>query len=185
MNHLKGTPENTGGTKMDHMHMWWAFILLGLAAGVIGGMLGVGGGILMVPMLIWIAGLPDKQAKTWSLAVMIPMALAATLRNVAHQDQVGKLDLLPVGIMAIAAIAGAYFGAKFLKDFSGVTLKRLFAVLMFASAIKMGFFTRAKKVNESSSEPAPAAAGAAESGSPTLSPGEVASPQTPEEKQPE
>jgi len=127
---------------MVYANVWWLFLLLGLAAGTMGAMLGVGGGILMVPMLIWAASIPDKQARTWSLAVMIPMALAATFRNVANQDHVGRIEILPVGLMALGAIGGAYIGSMFLKDFSGLTLKRLFAVLLVASAVKMAFFSR-------------------------------------------
>lgn len=125
---------------MELTSLWWGFLLLGAAAGTLGSLLGVGGGILMVPMLVWVFNLPQKQAQVWSLAVMIPMTVAATLDNLRHSEQVGRIEFVPVGLMALAAIGGTMLGTYLLREMSAVTIKRAFAVLMVVAAIRMAFF---------------------------------------------
>jgi hypothetical protein len=125
------------------MEFWWAYLLIGLTAGVLGAMLGVGGGLLMVPAMYFFLHLPFKSASAMSLVVMIPMALTATALNIWKHD-VWKDDarnpLVPVLVMAAAAVAGAYLGGELAKKLEVMTLRRIFAVLMVVAAVYMAFF---------------------------------------------
>ncbi|HEY3324380.1 MAG TPA: sulfite exporter TauE/SafE family protein [Planctomycetota bacterium] len=125
------------------MEFWWAFLVVGLTAGVLGSMLGVGGGILMVPVMYYFLKVDFKSASAMSLAVMIPMALAATLQNLRKPEI--HIDTLPVVLMAVAAVLGAFGGTELAKVLPVMTLRRIFAVLMVLAAAHMAFFNPQKK----------------------------------------
>ena len=120
------------------MEFWWIYLLIGATAGVLGAMLGVGGGLLMVPAMYFFVRLPFKSASAMSLVVMIPMALTATALNLWKHD--AKMQLVPVLVMAVAAVAGAYLGGEIAKKLDVMTLRRIFAVLMVVAAVYMAFF---------------------------------------------
>lgn len=122
------------------MEYWWAYLALGLSAGVLGSMLGVGGGILMVPALYYLLKMDFKTAAAMSLAVMIPMTLTATLLNLARPEV--KLSLAPVVLVAAAAVGGAFLGTELAKVLPVLTLRRIFAVIMVVAAVYMAFFKR-------------------------------------------
>ena len=146
------------------MEFWWIYLLIGATAGVLGAMLGVGGGLLMVPAMYFFVRLPFKSASAMSLVVMIPMALTATALNLWKHD--AKMQLVPVLVMAVAAVAGAYLGGEIAKKLDVMTLRRIFAVLMVVAAAYMAFFRPERSGGASAPEPAaaagPAAAGATE-----------------------
>ena len=131
------------------MEFWWAYVLIGLTAGVLGAMLGVGGGLLMVPAMYFFLRLPFKSASAMSLVVMIPMALTATALNLWKHD--ARMQLVPVLVMAAAAVAGAYLGGELAKKLDVMTLRRIFAVLMVVAAAYMAFF----RPERSGAAPAP------------------------------
>ena len=115
------------------------YALVGLTAGVLGSMLGVGGGILMVPAMVYFCGVPFKPAAAMSLAVMIPMALASTIQNLCRSDVRPTMaeKFLPILLMAALAIGGTFLGMEISKHLTGTTLKRIFAVIMVLAAVKM------------------------------------------------
>ena len=111
---------------------------IGIVAGVLSGLFGIGGGILIVPVLVFI-GLSQKEATGTSLAALTaPVALLGVIEYARrHEVRVGYA----VGI-AIGIIAGAYFGANWAGKLSNETLQRGFGVLLIAAAIRFLVFAR-------------------------------------------
>ncbi|MBK6343450.1 MAG: sulfite exporter TauE/SafE family protein [Flavobacteriales bacterium] len=109
-------------------------IIVGLLAGILSGFVGVGGGIIMVPALIWLLHYNQHQAQGTSLAVlMLPVVLLA-VRNYWKE---GMIDWKVVGIIAAAFVAGGYFGSKGALALPADTVKRVFGVVMLFVAIKL------------------------------------------------
>jgi uncharacterized protein len=165
---------------MDHMQMWWAYLLLGLCAGMFGAMLGVGGGVIMVPALVILFNFDQKVAQGTSMGAMIGIAIMGFYRYKA--EPAITVDYIPVILIGIAAIGGAFLGVKAATVLPKATLQKIFAAVMLVVAVKL-FWTSMKTAP--ANIPAPQAAGAVESGSPTALPDQTTSPQAPEEKQQE
>ena len=109
-------------------------VLIGLAAGVLSGLVGVGGGIIVVPALVFFLGFTQQQAQGTSLGLLLlPVGILAVL-NYYKQDQI---DIRVVGIMALAFILGGWLGSRWALALPEVTVKRIFAVILFYSGIKM------------------------------------------------
>ena len=84
-------------------------VLIGLAAGVLSGLVGVGGGIIVVPALVFFLGFTQQQAQGTSLGLLLlPVGILAVL-NYYKQDQI---DIRVVGIMALAFILGGWLGSR-------------------------------------------------------------------------
>ena len=114
---------------------WWGLVVLGLAAGVVSGTLGVGSGIVIVPALALVFALPQKSAQGTALAVMVPMALVGALRY--WQDPAITVDMSVVGILAAGALVGAFAGAAIAGRVSPIWLKRFFAIFVLAVGVRM------------------------------------------------
>lgn len=109
-------------------------IIIGLAAGMLSGLVGVGGGIIVVPALVYFLGFSQHQAQGTSLGLLLlPVGILAVL-NYYHR---GYIDIRVVGIMAIAFVLGGWFGSKMAISIPELTVKRIFAVLLFYTAFKM------------------------------------------------
>lgn len=109
-------------------------IIVGLLAGILSGFVGVGGGIIMVPALIWLLHYNQHQAQGTSLAVlMLPVVLLA-VRNYWKE---GMIDWKVVGVIAVAFVAGGYLGSKGALALPADTVKRIFGVVMLFVAIKL------------------------------------------------
>jgi uncharacterized protein len=105
--------------------------LIGLAGGVASGLFGVGGGIIMVPAMVFFMQMDMKLAVGTSLAVIIPTAMS----GVAKHFQLGQVDWKIALSLAPTAICGSYMGAWLTKDISSGNLKRAFGgLLIFAGA---------------------------------------------------
>ena len=113
----------------------WAVIALGLAAGILSALLGVGSGILLVPTLVIAFGLPQKSAQGTALAVMVPMALVGAYRYMANPEI--EIDLPRVLLLACGAVVGAYAGSAIVARVPGGVLRKVFACLLFIVAIRM------------------------------------------------
>ena len=110
-----------------------ALLAVGLASGVLAGLLGVGGGILIVPVLTLGFGLPLALAKGTSLAVIIPTALMGTWRNRAS-----GLTALPAGAaLGMAGVVTAFGASQVSVDLDGRLSSVLFALLLTAVAIRL------------------------------------------------
>ncbi|HMI78450.1 MAG TPA: sulfite exporter TauE/SafE family protein [Ferruginibacter sp.] len=117
-------------------------ILVGIAAGILGGLVGVGGGIIIVPALVYFVGFSQKTAQGTSLGlIMLPVGIFGVLQYYKQ----GHVDFRIVGILAVGFLAGSYFGSKVALSLPQETVKKVFAILMIVIAIKMLFFDRSKK----------------------------------------
>jgi hypothetical protein len=108
--------------------------LIGLAAGVLSGLVGVGGGIIVVPALVFFLSFSQQQAQGTSLGLLLlPVGILAVL-NYYKQ---GHIDIRVVGIMALAFVIGGWLGSKWALALPEVAVKRIFAIILFYSGIKM------------------------------------------------
>ncbi|MBF0501664.1 MAG: sulfite exporter TauE/SafE family protein [Candidatus Riflebacteria bacterium] len=116
--------------------IYLAYLAWGGIIGIISGILGIGGGILIIPTLIFMFGLSQHQAQGTSLAMMVPpIGLMAAYRY--YQE--GNV-ILPIAIIgAIGFFLGGYFGAGFAQAFTDLTLKRAFGVLLIFVGLRMLF----------------------------------------------
>ena len=108
-------------------------LALGLAAGFLAGLLGVGGGIIIVPALTLLLGLDQHLAQGTSLLVIIP---AAVTGSVTHY-RAGRLALRDAVALSAGGVLGAALGATLALSLDDALLRRLFAVLLLASAARM------------------------------------------------
>lgn len=108
---------------------------IGLLAGFLSGILGIGGGVVMVPLLLLI-GFTQHQAQGTSLAAMIP---PVTLLAVLQYHKEGHVDWKMALVISATFIIGGLFGSKLAVSFNEQLLKRIFGVLMLLIAIKMIF----------------------------------------------
>jgi uncharacterized membrane protein YfcA len=108
-------------------------IVIGLAAGVIAGLLGVGGGVLFVPGLVLFVGLGQHHAEATSLLAIVPVAILGTYRH----DRYGNVcrgDALRLGLLSLAGAAG---GVALANALSGAVLRYAFAGLMVLVAAQL------------------------------------------------
>jgi uncharacterized membrane protein YfcA len=112
-------------------------ILIGAAAGLIGALCGVGGGIFMVPMFVTFLGLTQKQAVATSLAVIIFTSLAATVSNARAAQPLIQWPLFWAA--AGSSVIASWFMAERMKSMSDETLTRIFAVVMICTGVWMWF----------------------------------------------
>ena len=109
-------------------------VFVGLLGGFIAGTLGVGGGIIIVPALVFILGLSQHEAQGTSLAMMLaPIGIFA----VFNYYKTGYVNFKFAIILMIAFVLGGYFGSLFAINLSDIWLKRIFGVLMMVVGIKM------------------------------------------------
>lgn len=97
-------------------------IITGALMGILSGMLGVGGGVLLVPALMYIMKVEPHKAIGISLAVIIPTALSGTLKHYRN----GNVDVRMALLISIGAVCGAYLGASLAKGMDASTLRRVF-----------------------------------------------------------
>ena len=109
-------------------------ILIGLAAGTLSGLVGVGGGIIIVPALVFFLGFSQQEAQGTSLGLLL---LPAGILAVVNYYNKGFIDLKVVGIMCAAFVFGGWLGSKLALSLSQELVKKIFAVVLFYTAIKM------------------------------------------------
>ncbi len=111
-------------------------IFIGLAAGMLGGLFGVGGGIIVIPALIYLLGMTQHQAQGTSVAFMLlPVGLLAFINYYKN----GYINIKYAAILAAAFFVGAFFGSKIAINLSSDTLRKVFAVLVVITGIKLFF----------------------------------------------
>jgi uncharacterized protein len=108
--------------------------LIGLLAGILSGLIGVGGGIIIVPALVFFLGFTQKEAQGTSLGLLLlPIGILAVM----NYYNKGLIDVRVVGIMAFAFLIGGFFGSKIALVISEAALKRIFAIVLFYTGFKM------------------------------------------------
>jgi uncharacterized protein len=115
-------------------------VILGLAAGVLAGMFGVGGGILFVPTLIAL-GLTQHEAIGTSLLAIIPTVLVGTW----GQSRYGNVRWRAAAIIGVAAAASAQGGVALAEALPAATLRRLFAGLLVLVAVQVAWRARRRE----------------------------------------
>ncbi|KAA3650232.1 MAG: sulfite exporter TauE/SafE family protein [Bacteroidetes bacterium] len=115
-------------------------IVIGLLAGLLSGLIGVGGGIIIVPALVYFLGLSQHMAQGTSLALMLPpIGILAAM----NYYKAGELNVKYAIVIALAFIVGGYFGSKISIDVISETLmKKLFGIILLVTAIKILFFSK-------------------------------------------
>lgn len=108
--------------------------LIGLLAGILSGLIGVGGGIIIVPALVFFLGFTQKEAQGTSLGLLLlPIGILAVI----NYYNKGLIDVRVVLVMAVAFILGGFFGSKLALLISEAALKRIFAIVLFYTGFKM------------------------------------------------
>jgi uncharacterized membrane protein YfcA len=119
---------------MEIMPMGFVFLLIGVAAGVLSGLFGIGGGILIVPSLIFFAKFHTKLALGTSLgAMLLPVGL---LGAYAYYQQ-GNVNIKASLFVGLGLFLGAYLGARLAQNIPSPTLQRMFAVFIIVMAIRL------------------------------------------------
>ena len=111
-------------------------ILIGMSAGLLSGVVGVGGGIIIIPLLMLLIGLDQHQAQGTSLAVMLPpIGILAAI----NYHKAGFIDWKYAMIIAAAFILGGYFGSRWAVTVDVRLLKKIFGLIMLIGGLKLIF----------------------------------------------
>jgi len=112
------------------------YIGVGLLAGVLSGLFGIGGGVLIVAALVLIARLPILEATGTSLAALLP---PVGLLGAIEYYRRGHIHMGPAMLVAVGLVLGTWVGARFAQDLDPVVLQRLFAVFLVVMAVRLWF----------------------------------------------
>ena len=112
------------------------YLLLGLVAGIYSGLIGIGGGTIIVPALVFLFGLSQHQAQGTTLALLVPPI--GLLAAWTYYKQ-GYVDFRIAALICVGFFIGGLIGAKFAAKLSNVTLERVFGVALLLIALKMLF----------------------------------------------
>jgi len=124
-------------------------LLIGITAGLLSGLVGIGGGIIIVPALIFFLGFSQKMAQGTSLGILLlPVGILAVLQYY----NAGFVDGKTVWLVALGFLAGGYFGSKIALHLPQDTVKKIFAVFLILIAIKMLFIDKKLKDTASRNE---------------------------------
>jgi hypothetical protein len=121
---------------MDTGHIL-LFILLGVIAGILSGLIGVGGGVIIVPALVLVFGFTQHQAQGTTLALLVPPIGILAAWSYYRQ---GNVNVVAAILIVIGFLAGSVFGARMAGALSDVMLKKIFGISLFLIAIRMIFF---------------------------------------------
>lgn len=108
---------------------------IGIGAGLLSGFMGVGGGIVIVPALVYILGMSQHAAQGTSIAAI--MLLPVGILSVINYYKAGNVNFVYSALIALFFLAGSYAGSKWVQGVDTVILKRVFAGILFVLAIKM------------------------------------------------
>jgi uncharacterized protein len=114
-------------------------ILVGFAAGLTSGMVGIGGGLVIVPALVYFLAFSQHQAQGNSLALLL---FPVGILGVINYYKKGYVDFRYAALLAVGFVVGSYLGSRFALSLPQDTLKKIFAILMILLAVKMLFFDK-------------------------------------------
>ena len=114
-------------------------VLIGLIAGLLSGIVGIGGGIIIVPALVYFVGFSQRQAQGTSLAILLlPIGLLAVMQFY----KAGYVNTKATAVIALAFVIGSYFGSRIALTVPQESLKKIFAMLLLVIAVKILFFDK-------------------------------------------
>ena len=128
---------NSSAEKTPEQGRFGVIVLVGLAAGLLSGICGVGGGILIVPGLVFFVKMDQRRAHGTSLAAVLPISVSSLATYWVH----GHVDWSVALFLAIGAVAGAFLGTKLLKTVKHEILSMGFASLLIVSAVRLYWST--------------------------------------------
>jgi len=111
-------------------------VLIGLVTGAFGGMLGIGGGLILIPLLVYFLGMDQHEAIGTSLAVMLPPIGFFAAYNYYKEGQVNFKYAM---ILAAAFMIGSYFSSKMALSIPENLMKKIFSIFLIFVAVKMFF----------------------------------------------
>jgi uncharacterized membrane protein YfcA len=115
-----------------------SLIIIGLLGGMLSGMFGIGGGVIMVPLMVFLLSFTQHQAQGTSLAVLsFPVAFVAAYNYYKSGENV--VDWKFAIIIAVSFVIGGYLGSKLAISINQTTLKKLFSLVLLLAAIKLFF----------------------------------------------
>lgn len=123
--------------KSKNMNEIIILLLVGLVAGLLSGMVGIGGGIIIVPVLVYFLGFTQHQAQGTTLFMFL---LPIGVLGVFNYYKAGHVDWKTACIMATTFIIGSYFGSKFAIKLDQTTIKKIFGVIIILLGAKMVFW---------------------------------------------
>ena len=113
---------------------WILVALLGLVAGMVSGLFGVGGAIVIIPGLVLLAKLPQHTAHGTSLAaLLLPVGLLGALEYYKR----GQVNVAFAAVVAVGLLIGAYFGARLAGTMSDVMLRKAFGIFLLVVSVKL------------------------------------------------
>ena len=119
------------------MYTYIILILIGLVAGFISGLIGIGGGVFIVPALVMLLGYSQKAAQGTSLGILLlPVGILAVYKYYQH----GYLNLGSVLVMAGAFLVGSLLGSQLAMSWSDQLVKKAFAIILLIISLKMLVF---------------------------------------------
>lgn len=114
-------------------------ILVGLLAGILSGLVGLGGGVIIVPALVFLLGFSQHQAQGTSLGILL---LPAGIFAVINYYKKGFIDVKVVLLLFAGFLVGGYIGSQISLNISETMLKKVFAVALVLIAVKVLFFDK-------------------------------------------
>jgi uncharacterized membrane protein YfcA len=114
---------------------WWIFILLGVCAGILSGLLGLGSGIVLIPTLVLLCECKQKSAQGMALVVMVPMVMLGALRYWKNPEV--EMNGTIIGLIILGALAGVMVGTELMSRLPVDTLRKVFAAVLLLVAVKM------------------------------------------------
>ena len=112
-----------------------SFAIIGILAGLMGGLLGIGGGSIIVPALVFFHKMETSPAMTASLIAIMGVAVASTTMSYVHYQE--RLPMKSMLLLAVLAAVGSLVGRHFRSQLSSDTLNKLFGVLLLVVSIRM------------------------------------------------
>lgn len=113
---------------------YFLYVALGIVAGILAGMFGIGGGVILIPALVYLFGLTQHQAQGTTLAIMIPpIGLLAALRYYYS----GNVKLGMAGFICVGFLVGGLIGAQLIQSVPDILLKRFFGVFLLIVSLSM------------------------------------------------
>jgi uncharacterized protein len=112
---------------------WVILAVVGLVGGALSGLFGIGGGIVMVPLLVTLAGFDQRQAAATSLVAIIPAAIVGSITYLVNEE----IDVVAGAIISVGAVAGALIGSMLLRRLSLAWLSWMFIALLLVVAVRL------------------------------------------------